>query len=152
MRLVSVSIRIYIDVFWKPELNINRIVSHFSEFQQQEDQWIPVLYQGLHFFFINLISQGILLFNFGFAIANKKTSVITSSKRKDKTSTEIKERKRRETFLDLALGGGTGSDEEDDEEYYGKTLFVSTGGNDMMDQVKTSNPFKMGAKLKSHIR
>jgi hypothetical protein len=35
--------------------------------------------------------------------------------------------------LDIALGGGTGSDDEDDEEYYGKTLFVSTGGNDMMD-------------------
>jgi len=47
--------------------------------------------------------------------------------------------------LDLAIGGGTGSDdEEDDEEYYGKTLFVSTGGNDMMDQAKASNPFKMG--------
>ena len=113
-----------------------------------------MLYQGLHFFFINLISQGILLFNFGFAIANKKTSVITSSKGKNKTSTEIKEKKRRETFLDLALGGGTGSDDEDedDEQYYGKTLFVTTGGNDMMDQAKTSNPFKMGSKLKSHIR
>ncbi len=56
--------------------------------------------------------------------------------------------------MDLALGGGTGSDDEDedDEEYYGKTLFVTTGGNDMMDQAKTSNPFKMGSKLKSHIR
>ena len=86
------------------------------------------------------------MFNFGFAIANKKSSVITTSKRKNKTSTEIKidHRERRETFLDLALGGGTGSDDEDDEEYYGKSLFVTTGGNDMMDEAKTNNPFKMG--------
>jgi hypothetical protein len=54
--------------------------------------------------------------------------------------------------LDLALGGGTGSDDEDDEEYYGKTLFVTTGGNDMVDEAKSSNPFKMGNQLKSHIR
>ena len=54
--------------------------------------------------------------------------------------------------MDLALGGGTGSDDEDDEEYYGKTLFVTTGGNDMVDEAKSSNPFKMGSQLKSHIR
>ena len=54
--------------------------------------------------------------------------------------------------MDLALGGGTDSDEEDDEEYYGKTLFVTTGVNDMMDKETSSNPFKIGNQLKSHIK
>ena len=54
--------------------------------------------------------------------------------------------------MDLALGGGTGSDEEDVEEYYGKTLFVTTGFNDMMDEETSSNPFKIGNQLKSHIK
>jgi hypothetical protein len=31
-------------------------------------------------------------------------------------------------------------------------LFVTTGGNDMMDIAKTSNPFKMGNQLRTHIR
>jgi hypothetical protein len=104
---------------------------------------------GLHFLFINLIAQGILLFNFGFAIANKK-GVMTSSKKKTNTTNV---RVRRETILDLAFGGGaTGSDDEDDdEEYYSKSLFVTTGGNDMYDsgsskdKQSAKNPFKMGS-------
>ena len=54
--------------------------------------------------------------------------------------------------MDLALGGGTGSDEEDDEKYYGKTLFVTTGVNNLMDEETSSNPFKIGNQLKSHIK
>jgi hypothetical protein len=54
--------------------------------------------------------------------------------------------------LDLALGGGTGSDEEEDEEYYGKALFVTTGVNDLMDEETSSNQFKIGNQLKSHIK
>lgn len=138
MRIGFMFVRLYIDMWWRPELNVNGVVSHFSEFQQQPDQWIPALYQGMHFFFINFISQGILLFNFGFAIANKKTSVISSSRRKNKPTHDIvASKQRRETFLGLALGGGGGSDDEDDdEEYYSKTLFVTTGGNnsDMIDE------------------
>ena len=54
--------------------------------------------------------------------------------------------------MDLPLGGGTGSDEEEDEEYYGKTLFVTTEVNDLMDEETSSNPFKIGNQLKSHIK
>jgi hypothetical protein len=134
------------------------VTSHFIDFQRMHDPdnyWMPPLYQASRFFFINILAQGTLLFNFGFAIANKKNVMSSSEGRNRKNTTNLvkKNKQRRETLLDFALGGGSGElsdDEDDNEEYYRPTLFVSTGGNDA-DDVVPANPFKMGNKLRKHL-
>ena len=112
----------------------------------RELAWIPPLYFALHFFFINFISQGILLFNFGFALSNSKR-VMNSNRKMTKN---LVKRSRKDTFLALAVGNGNSDDEdedEEDEEFYGG-FQMSTGGQDNLVKVAPNNPFKMSQRLR----
>jgi hypothetical protein len=102
---------------------------------------------GLHFFFINFLSQGILLFNFGFALSSKKRVMNTDMKNKK----NLVKRSRRETYMRIAVGSGLSDDEEDDvddDEIYYTGYRISTGGPEQKPSSAPHNPFKMGARLR----
>lgn len=155
VRLIILGVRYYIDNFpWYshlfeipgPEFNM----SSFTYFMTLDgsNAWIPPLYFGLHFFFINFISQGILLFNFGFALSNKKRVMNTNRKQ----TTNLMKRTRRETFLRMAVGNGNSDDDDDDvedEENYYSGFKMSTGGQD--HSLAAQNPFKMSRGLRDHL-
>lgn len=124
-------------------------MSSFTYFMTLDDSnaWIPPLYFGLHFFFINFISQGILLFNFGFALANKKRVMNTDRKH----TKNLMKRSRRETFLRFAVGDGNSDDDDeqlDEDENYYSGFKISTGGQ---DSLAPQNPFKMSRGLRDHL-
>lgn len=70
---------------------------------------MPLYFFG-HFLLIDFLSSGALIMNFGFALNNKSRPVKEKKQLGDKDMA-LKNRKRRETFLDL---GDSSSDEEDE--------------------------------------
>ena len=91
------------------------------------------IYLIVLFMFANFISQGALLFNFGFALSNKKRVI---SKRKFTTNL-VKKTKRRDTFLS---NFGIGDDDSDEDE-----------DNSWKSDEQSMNPFKMGRNLEQHL-
>lgn len=157
-RLILLFTRFYIDNFkWYSELfHREKILENISSYHyfmtlDNEFAWVPPVYLGLHFFFINFISQGILLFNFGFALSNKKRIMNTDRK----GSKNLVKRSRRETYLRIAAGRGGSDDEDeddiDDDEVYYSGFRVSTGGEDQKTVIAPQNPFKIGTKLRRHL-
>ena len=88
-----------------------------------------------------------MLFNFGFALSNKKRVMNTDRKH----TTNLIKRSRRETFLRIAVGNENSDDDDDvdeDENYY-SGFKMSTGGQDQ--RLAPQNPFKMSRGLRNHL-
>ena len=89
-----------------------------------------------------------MLFNFGFALSNKKRVMNTDRKQ----TKNLMKRSRRETFLRIAVGNGNSDDDDDDldeDENYYSGFKMSTGGQD--NSLAPQNPFKMGRGLRDHL-
>lgn len=153
-RLILLGIRCYLDLgYWCIDISNPQDVAPFTLFQQLQDsrKWIPPVYFGAHFFFINFIQMSVLLFNFGFALSNKKSVMSSEGGSVTGRNSNLLQKNRRDTFLNFAIGDG--SDDEDEDQYV-VTTHQSSGGEDNHSHSKlkmNNHPFRIGSQLRNHI-